>query len=277
MPRQSIRFVFPNSKGNLAMAKKKPAAKSRKKKQPAAQNRGPKQPAETNREKKVKKLQGVYRTPPASEKAEEPRFMFLCDGVGHEMDIDGLRGPVFARTPQAAKKYVAHVKMHQGINLVTADIQAVGYQSFQDALAQAVLTGANCYYVANPGGDVVFAIELLDSIPHEVDGWTVPLTDAELPKYIVTCEGHISMFDDGKNRGPVLAHSREVAERYIAEMEKRKGTKLSVEEGEIPVNALLDSIVEGGANCALVIRSVADDGETKSAFIFPANPGPNKE
>ena len=259
------------------MAKKKPAAKSRKKK-PAAQNRGPKQPAEMNREKNGKKLQGVYRTPPASEKAEEPRFMCVCDGVTYGMDIDGVRGPVFARTQQAAEQYVAAMKEHHGVSLVITDIQSAR-QSFHDLLAQELLDGANCYFVLNPleRGKPVMEIVPFDTMFHEVEGWTVPFADTELPKYIVTCEGHISMFDDGKNRGPVIAHSREVAERYIAEMEKRKGTKLSVEESEIPVNALLDSIVEGGANCALVIRSVADDGETKSDFIFPANPGPNKE
>ena len=123
---------------------------------------------------------------------------------------------------------------------------------------------------------VTFGIAPLDSILHEVAGWTVPLTDTELPKYMVVGDGRVQFWDDGKNHGPILAHTRDVAERYVAEMDKRQGIKFSVADiqAEIgsSVGGVLDLLVETGTNCALVIRSVADDGETKSDFIYPAKP-----
>ena len=85
------------------------------------------------------------------------------------------------------------------------------------------------------------------------------------------------MLDDGKNRGPVLAHTREVAERYAAEIERKEGTKWSVVKIQTfasrPVKKALDKMVEDDvADCAWVIRSVADDGGTKWGLIYPVKP-----
>ena len=99
-----------------------------------------------------------------------------------------------------------------------------------------------------------------------------------MPKYTVTYDDdRLMIHEDGSKRGLILAHTREVAERYAAEMARRKGVKPVVADvrgdTDIPVAGLLNMIVESyRANCALVIRSVAEDGETKWDYIYPVKP-----
>lgn len=225
-------------------------------------------------EKKPTSKMTVHGTPPAGEKAEEPRFMFTCDGVVHGMDLDGMRGPVFANTQQAAEQFVATLKMHHGINVVIAEIQADPRQLFEALLAREVLDGANCYFVFDLG-EVQLAIVPLDSIHHEVDGWIVRTTDTELPQYTVTLDEQIMSYSEGTKTGPVLAYTHEVAERFAAERKRSLGDKGKVTDlradTDMTVAELLDHLAKEGANCACVIRSVADDGEAKWDFIYPLN------
>ena len=125
--------------------------------------------------------------------------------------------------------------------------------------------------------EIAFTTVSLDVFLHQVDGWTVPITDAELPKYMVTQEIYIRMLDDGTNHGPILAHTRDLAERYAAEIERKEGTKWSVVEIHTftsrPVKEALDAMVKDDvSNCAFVIRSVVEDGETKWGLICPVKP-----
>jgi len=205
---------------------------------------------------------------------KEPRFMFVSEGMPCGCELAGVPGLVFARTWKVAKQYVAWRQENKRIKLVIADVQSLRPSLCEFALMESYRHGAGRYYVVKmvDRKNVTYEIVPFDKIFHEVDGWIVRLADTELPKYIVVDDGCIRLFDNGQNLGPVLAHTREVAERFAAEIEKMWGGKLAVEESKIPVNALLDSLVEHGANCALVIRSVAEDGETKSDVIYPAKP-----
>ena len=204
----------------------------------------------------------------------EPRFMFTWDGAITEINTGDRRGPVFAYTRQMAEQYVGAMKETYGVKLSVADVQAVDRQLFGSLLARASMSGANCYFVINPAdhGNATITSVPLEVTFHVLDGWIVPTTDTELPQYIVVDDGCIRCREGGEYKGPILAHSREVAERFAAENEKAWGGKLSVEKIKIPVDALLNMLVEDWANCASVIRSVADDGETKWDLIYPVNP-----
>jgi hypothetical protein len=168
---------------------------------------------------------------------------------------------------------------HQGIDLVIADIEAIARKSYEALSAESLQHGANRCFVINmvDRGEVHFGSVLFDSVLHEVDGWTIPFTATELPKFMVVEDQRIAFWDDGGKRGPILAYSREVAERYVAEYEKRLGSKLAVADiqavAKMTVKEVLDALVEDDrANCAMVIRSVADDGEAKADYIYPVNP-----
>ncbi len=203
--------------------------------------------------------------------------MFTRDGAIQEIDTGDRRGPVFAYTRQMAKLYVGAVEETKGIKLRIADIQAVGRQLFGSVLAQASMSGANCYFVINPadhGNAEITSVPLKDAF-HVLDGWIVPTTDTELPQYTVTLDEQIVFYDDGNKRGPFLAYTREVAERFVAERERRQGDKPEVAdicaESDMTVAEVLNQMAEDAANCACVIRSVADDGEPKWDFIYPVN------
>jgi hypothetical protein len=115
----------------------------------------------------------------------------------------------------------------------------------------------------------------LDRIFHEVDGWIVPTTDTELPQYTVTLDEQIVCYEVGYKHGPFLAYTRELAERFAAEMERRKGVKAEVTDiradTDMTVAEFLNQLAEDATNCACVIRSVAEDGEPKWDFIYPVN------
>ncbi len=209
---------------------------------------------------------------------EEPRFMFTHNGTPHYLVSGDLRGMTFARTREAAKQLVAAVKKDFGIKLVIADIQAVARQSFHEVLANSLQNGANCYFVVNPidhGGKGRLKVVPLEYVRHVVDGWTVPLADTKLPQYGFTDEGRPLMYVDGNRRGLVLAHTREVAERYAAAMERRKGVKPAVvdirEKTDRTAAEVLNTLAAHGATCACVIRSVTDGGEAQRDFIYPVN------
>ncbi len=213
---------------------------------------------------------------------KKPRFMFLCDRKIRIYEKADLHGPILARTRKVAKQYVAWAKEHEGIKLVIADMASITHQSAEALADNGLLaffdSGNNCCFVVKMverGNAHVDTVRLEDVI-HSVDGWTVPIADAELPKYMVVHDEQRVFYDNGNKRGPILAHTRDVAERYAAEMEKRRGITFSVVEiqtaGEMSVKEALDAVVVvAGANCALVIRSIADDGEATSDFIYPAN------
>jgi hypothetical protein len=210
---------------------------------------------------------------------KKPRFMFMNQGVAWGSEFADVRGLVFAKTRKVAQQYVAWMQEHQGIKLVIADVQAVAHKPLEALLMDRYRDGDTHYLVIRMVNreEVPFNILPLDSIVHEVDGWLVLRADLELPKYSLTCDSGTVVYDDlGNKRGPVLAHTRETAERYAVEMERRSGVKPAVVDIEavsgMPVNEALDALVEiDSATCALVIRSVADDGETVSDFIYPAN------
>ena len=162
---------------------------------------------------------------------EEPRFMFTHNGTPHYIVSGDLRGMTFARTREAAKQLVAAVKKDFGIKLVIADIQAVARQSFHGVLANSLQNGANCYLVVNPidrGGKSGLKVVPLEYVLHVVDGWIVRSADTELPKYKFTYAGQTVGRDDGDQRGPILAYTREVAERFAAEIERTKGVSSTV-------------------------------------------------
>ena len=157
--------------------------------------------------------------------------MFVKQGVAWGAEFADVRGLVFARTRKVAEQYVAWMQEHQGINLVIADIQAVARKSFEAVIMECYRDGASRYLVIQWVGreEVQLGIAPLDSILHEVDGWTVPLADTELPKYMVTYDDdRLMIYEDGNKRGPILAYTREVAERYAAETERRDGIKLAI-------------------------------------------------
>lgn len=210
---------------------------------------------------------------------EEPRFMFSHNGAPHFTVWGDMCGLPFARTREGAKQFVAAVKKDFGVKLAIADMQAVTRKSFEEVLAKSFLHGANCYFVVIPidhRGKGRLKVVLLENVLHVVDGWIVRSADTELPKYKFTHAGQIVFNDDGDQRGPILAYTREVAERYAAEVEKGRGIKLSVsdirEDTDMTDAEVLNAMVAAqGSNSAMVIRSVADDGETKSDFIYPVN------
>jgi hypothetical protein len=206
-----------------------------------------------------------------------PRFNFRNQRLTLECEFDGAWGPVFTRTRKVATQFVAW-REKEG-ELVIADVQAVAHKPLEAVLMECYRNGARHYHVVRVVNrdKIEFTTVSLHAHVHQVDGWTVPLTDAELPKYMVTQEICIRMLDDGTNRGPVLAHTRDLAERYAAEIERKEGTKWSVVEIQTfasrPVKKALDKMVEDDvANCAWVIRSVAEDGESKLGLIYPVNP-----
>ena len=208
---------------------------------------------------------------------QEPRFMFTRNGAIQEIDIGVRRGPVFAYTRQMAKLYVGGFEETKGIKLGIADIQAVGRQLFGSVLVQASMNGANCYFVINPadhGNAEITSVPLKGSF-HMVDGWIAPTTDTELPQYMFTLDEQIVCYDVGNKHGPFLAYTGEVAERFAAEMERRKGVKAEVTDiladTDMTVAELLNQMAEDAANCACVVRSVADDGKPKWDFIYPVN------
>lgn len=207
---------------------------------------------------------------------EEPRFMFTYKGIVHGREDGDVRGPVFARTRHAAKQYVASVEMEHGVKLVIADIQAVARQSFRQVLAQALLTGAKWYFVINPcdQGESCIKMESIEDVVHTVDGWIVRPSDTELPQYTFTHDEDTLCYKDGSKLGPFLAYTREVAERFVAETERRNGLKLAIldirADSDMTVAELLNTaLAEPEMNCAFVIRSVAEDGEIQSDVIYP--------
>jgi hypothetical protein len=206
---------------------------------------------------------------------KEARFEFRDKKESLECEFGGVWGPVFTRTRKVARQFVAWMKKED--ELVIADVQAVSHKSLQAGLMECYHNGARYFHVVRmvDRGTVWHLTVSLDAFVHQVDGWTVPIADTELPKYMVTREASIQMLGDGTNRGPALFHTRDLAERYAAKIERKEGTKWTVKEIKMPVHEVLDGMVEDvnvRANCAFVIRSVADDGEAKWDFIYPANP-----
>lgn len=128
-------------------------------------------------------------------------------------------------------------------------------------------------------GQVSFATVPFDMVLHEVNGWMVPFADSALPEYMITDEGKVMLFSVSERCGPVVARYRDLADQFVAYMDKRNGIRYSVTEIQtavkMPVSDLLDAIVQNdGANCAFLICLVAEECETASIIIYPVKPEP---
>ena len=113
---------------------------------------------------------------------KEPRFTFRNQTGSLECQFDGVWGPVFTRTRKVAKQFVAWREKEN--DLVIADIQAVSHKSLEAVMMECYRNGARHYHVVRVVNrdKIEFTTVSFDAHVHQVDGWTVPLTDAELPE-----------------------------------------------------------------------------------------------
>jgi hypothetical protein len=91
--------------------------------------------------------------------------------------------------------------------------------------------------------------------------------------YMFTRNGNIIYYADGAKHGMVLAHSRSMAEEYVAWCRKNHGDRLSIAKiGTAPgetLQGLLAETFKAGANCAFVLRSLNDTGGLFDVLLPP--------
>ena len=94
--------------------------------------------------------------------------------------------------------------------------------------------------------------------------------------YMFTRNGNIIYYADGDKHGMVLAHSRSMAEEYVAWCQKNHGDRFSIAKiGTVPgetLQGLLDETFKAGANCAFVLRSLNETGGLFDVLLPPGQP-----
>jgi len=106
--------------------------------------------------------------------------------------------------------------------------------------------------------------EVVRKLIGEVKGVTPK--DAGLPKFMFREAGQVMTCDDGEGRGIILARTLEMAKQYVAFVERKWGTKASIEEiaavGNMTLKQQLDELCkEVGAACTFVIRAIDGDDD----------------
>jgi hypothetical protein len=99
------------------------------------------------------------------------------------------------------------------------------------------------------------------------------LTEAGVPQFMFMHDGHYMIYDDGEQRGIILARTREMAKQYVAHVENRMGIKVVIAEiaalTKLPLHEFLDTTIEEEvANCAFVICEIKD-GKVAYVRLLP--------